>query len=305
MKSLLAAISLFTRVPVARFLPENYLGREHYGRAIVWWPVVGLLVGLVVALVLFLLGKIFPIYIAVLVTIAVRVLLTGAMHEDGLADFCDGFGGGASAGSATNASTTSAYENNEASQSADNSRATENEASTSTADYGIASEGERASREKILAIMKDSYIGTYGVIALILYFLLLTSEIGTISAIDMRSAVVAIVSAEFISRAASLWLVGTLPYARSEEESKIGFLYTKPSDAELVVMSLVSIAPLIIFLGVDMLVTLILPIIGIFLLRNYIKRKIGGYTGDCCGASVLIIEQLFYLGFIILFVIWR
>ncbi len=258
MKSLLAAISLFTRVPVARFLPENYLGREHYSRAIVWWPVVGLLVGLVVALVLFLLGKIFPIYIAVLVTIAVRVLLTGAMHEDGLADFCDGFGGGGSGGG-----------------------------------------------EKILTIMKDSHIGTYGVIALILYFLLLTSEIGTISAIDMRSAVVAIVSAEFISRAASLWLVGTLSYARSEEESKIGVLYTKPSDAELVVMSLVSIAPLIIFLGVDMLVTLILPIIGIFLLRNYIKRKIGGYTGDCCGASVLIIEQLFYLGFIILFVIWR
>ena len=69
-------------------------------------------------------SMILPWAVSVIVAIAVRLLITGALHEDGLADFLDGFGGG----------------------------------------------GDRA---RILAIMKDSHIGTYGVLGLIIYMSLL------------------------------------------------------------------------------------------------------------------------------------
>lgn len=65
----------------------------------------------------------FPIPVAVLLAFCARLFLTGALHEDGLADFFDGFGGG-------------------------------------------------RDREGILRIMKDSHIGSYGVLGLILYYLL-------------------------------------------------------------------------------------------------------------------------------------
>jgi NADH-quinone oxidoreductase subunit H len=70
-------------------------------------------------------SMVFPYYVAVLMGIVVRILITGALHEDGLCDFLDGFGGGGN------------------------------------------------DRARILAIMKDSHIGTYGVLGLIIYFLLL------------------------------------------------------------------------------------------------------------------------------------
>ena len=70
-----------------------------------------------------------PYLVAVLLAVVVRLLVTGALHEDGLADFLDGFGGGGH------------------------------------------------DRERILAIMKDSHIGTYGVLGLIIYELLLVAAL--------------------------------------------------------------------------------------------------------------------------------
>ncbi|MEE1233708.1 MAG: adenosylcobinamide-GDP ribazoletransferase, partial [Phocaeicola sp.] len=90
---LLAALIFFTRLPLWRWVevPAGY-----YKRVVECWPFIGWLTGGGMALVLYGASSVFPVYVAVLLAILARIMLTGALHEDGFADFCDGFGGGTS-----------------------------------------------------------------------------------------------------------------------------------------------------------------------------------------------------------------
>ena len=128
MKRVLAAFMFFTRLPLWRMVevPSHY-----FKRVVELWPLTGWLTGGVMALTMWLSAQILPATVAALMAIAARLILTGALHDDGLADFCDGFGGG-------------------------------------------------TSRERILAIMKDSHIGTYGVISLIIYYTLFVTLISSL-----------------------------------------------------------------------------------------------------------------------------
>jgi adenosylcobinamide-GDP ribazoletransferase len=87
----LTALGYFTRVPVPR-----WVGFEpHYLNAAArYFPLVGALLGAIAALVYLAALSFFPAGVAVLLSMAVTLLATGALHEDGLADCCDGFGGG-------------------------------------------------------------------------------------------------------------------------------------------------------------------------------------------------------------------
>ena len=120
MNNLLAALMFFTRLP---FHKIKQVPAESFSHVTGWWSVTGWLTGGLSALTFWLLFKVTSPTIAIVMALLVRVLLMGALHEDGLADFLDGFGGG-------------------------------------------------NDKESTLRIMKDSHIGTYGVIGLILYFLL-------------------------------------------------------------------------------------------------------------------------------------
>ena len=120
MRSFLAAIMMFTRLPLWRVINVD---KRYFTDVIKFWPLVGFLTGTVTGGVLWLTAQILPLEVACILAIIARLLLTGALHEDGLADFFDGFGGG-------------------------------------------------TSKEKILAIMKDSHIGCYGTIGLVRYFIL-------------------------------------------------------------------------------------------------------------------------------------
>ena len=91
MDKLLAALGFFTRIPFWRL---RNIPAEAYRRVVDLWPVAGLLTGGVAALTLWGASYILPPLVAVTVAYGVRALLTGALHEDGLADFIDGFGGG-------------------------------------------------------------------------------------------------------------------------------------------------------------------------------------------------------------------
>lgn len=117
-----AAFIFFTRLPLWRLHEPP---RECYRAVVEYWPLVGWITGAIMGAVIYFGGMLFPHTISVLLAIATRILVTGALHEDGLADFFDGFGGGA------------------------------------------------GDRKRTLDIMKDSHIGTYGVVGLVLYFLLL------------------------------------------------------------------------------------------------------------------------------------
>jgi adenosylcobinamide-GDP ribazoletransferase len=95
----LLAVQFLTRVPVpglARISADT--ARAGLARSIVWFPLVGALVGTVTATVILCAGHVWPRAIAVILALIVEARLTGAFHEDAVADFCDGFGGGMTPG---------------------------------------------------------------------------------------------------------------------------------------------------------------------------------------------------------------
>lgn len=87
----LSSVLFFTRIPVP-FLKGDIQGSLK--DAIRYFPLVGAIVGGIVALALFGLQQIFPFPLAIILSIVAGLLITGALHEDGFADFCDGYGGG-------------------------------------------------------------------------------------------------------------------------------------------------------------------------------------------------------------------
>ena len=203
--------------------------------------------GCAMASVLWFGSMIMPWAVAVLLAIVLRLLLTGALHEDGLADFFDGFGGGGS------------------------------------------------NRELILDIMKDSRTGTYGVLGLIIYELLLFFCLFTLRP---EMAALAVIAADPYSKMITAQLTQMMPYARTEASSKAHVVYRKFTVAAGISLFLQGIIPLLVFLFTtgkrwDLLV--FVPCLVMYFLYLFIWRRLRGYTGDCCGAVCLLTELSFYL----------
>lgn len=87
----LSAVMFLTRLPVSRFV---HYDPDHLSKSALYFPLVGLLVGSAGALVFSVAALKCSLSLAVLLSMAATILLTGAFHEDGLADSADGFGGG-------------------------------------------------------------------------------------------------------------------------------------------------------------------------------------------------------------------
>ncbi|KMQ80653.1 Cobalamin synthase [Candidatus Burkholderia pumila] len=85
------ALGYFTRVPVPRWVSFE---RDYLNAAARYFPLVGAMVGGVAALVYLACARVFPAGVAVLLSMATSLILTGAFHEDGLADCIDAFVGG-------------------------------------------------------------------------------------------------------------------------------------------------------------------------------------------------------------------
>lgn len=246
-QSVWAAFIFFTRLPFWRVYQPP---KESYQTVVEHWPLVGWLTGGVTALTLFFAYHVVPFPVAVVLAVVVRLFLTGALHEDGLADFFDGFGGG-------------------------------------------------VTRERTLAIMKDSHIGTYGVIALVFYFLLLC---GLLCCLSPMLAVFTIFAADPFAKLLSSQIVSFMPYARTESEAKnktvyrpIGMLATLGLGIEGLLPSL----PFIFLTGTAWRLVIFLPILCVAFLFFVIWRRLRGYTGDCCGAVCLLTELSFYLATLI------
>ncbi|MBN3852446.1 adenosylcobinamide-GDP ribazoletransferase [Paraburkholderia sp. Ac-20340] len=84
------ALGYFTRVPVPRWVGFEPAWLNAAAR---YFPLVGLLIGALAALVYLGALRVFPAGVAVLLSMAATLLVTGAFHEDGLADCLDAFGG--------------------------------------------------------------------------------------------------------------------------------------------------------------------------------------------------------------------
>lgn len=233
-----ASFIFFTRLPFWRLHEPP---RECFKTVVEHWPLVGWLTGGLMALTLWGVSRYMPYPIAVLAAIVVRLLVTGALHEDGLADFLDGFGGG-------------------------------------------------NDRERILAIMKDSHIGTYGVIGLVIYFLLLAAALCSMTP---TVAAVTIFAADPFAKMVASELVMMMPYARREDEAKARMVYRKidvKAGISLAVQGLLPIACFIWLTGIAWELLFFIPCIVMYFLYLLIWRRIRGYTGDCCGAVCLLVE---------------
>lgn len=91
----LLAVQFLTRLPVPGLGNLTEAEIQHgLRRAPVWFPLVGTLVGAITAATLLLADALWPRVVAVLIALAVEARLTGAFHEDAVADFCDALGGG-------------------------------------------------------------------------------------------------------------------------------------------------------------------------------------------------------------------
>ena len=248
MVNVFASLIFFTRLPFWRICQPP---KEAYATVVEHWPLVGWLTGGIMALTLFGACHILPFSIAVILAVVVRLFLTGALHEDGLADFFDGFGGG-------------------------------------------------TSRERTLAIMKDSHIGTYGVIALIFYFLLL---VGILSSLPPMTAVFAILAGDPLAKMLTSQIVNFMPYARREEEAKNKTIYRPVSmgaTISLALQGLLPSLPLLLLTDVTWWLAVLAPILTVAILFILIWRRLQGYTGDCCGAVCLLAELSFYLALLLL-----
>lgn len=238
--TLLAALVFFTRLPFWRIADVPSVCFKH---VVEYWPFVGWITGGIMVAVLWGTAQVLPVSVSVLLACLARLLITGALHEDGLADFCDGFGGG-------------------------------------------------ASREQVLSIMKDSRIGTYGVIGLLFYFGLTWN---LLAALPVPLACAAVWSGDAWSKACASQLINILPYARKEEESKAKVVYARMRPATLVRIAGAGVLPMFLCLPFAYWWAAVAPALVFVALQGLMRHRLGGYTGDCCGATFLLCELSFFL----------
>ena len=243
MRGLFIAVQFLTRLPVPG-------GRQpaqaaDLRRAAVFFPLVGSLIGLSTAAVVWGASHLWPFALAVVLGLAVEAFLTGGLHEDAVADFFDAFGGG-------------------------------------------------RHREDVLRILKDSRIGSYGALALTLALLL---RAGAIAALEESLLFAALATSAGLGRWVMLIVMALLPPPPGQaslareiglqlgwREVVAGTLGAAPGACVLALarpfesaLALVSLALLVTFF------------------YHYLKRRLGGATGDCLGCLCYLSQILVLL----------
>ena len=241
------ALGFFTRIPVPGWVPYSPERLNHSAR---YFPWVGILVGAAGAAVFWFARQWLPASLSVILSMAATIRLTGAFHEDGWADTCDGLGGG-------------------------------------------------WDKAQALAIMKDSRIGSYGAIGLVLMLLAKAAALVEIAAHGIPMAIVAMIAAHALSRLASTSLIHTLRYVREDETSKSKPLAKQLTPLELWIAGVGGLLPLLLLGPAEALGAVVAVIIATAWAARLFVRRIGGYTGDCLGAAQQLAELATYLGILI------
>lgn len=233
----------YTRFPVKQI--EGW-SEDMLNKSTRYFPFIGILVGGVGALSFYGAIQLFPVSIAVILSMVITIFFTGAFHEDGFADFCDGFGGG----------------------------------------YTV---------ERILEIMKDSRIGTYGTVGLLMilgvkYFALTQIEITRIPFI--------LIAGHAVSRLFPVLLIYTSEYARLDASSKTKPIGKADSTSSFILALLLGGATLFLVSWVEAVIGSAVLLVVFLIFRRYITKKLGGYTGDVLGALQQLCEVFFYLSMV-------
>ena len=248
----LLAVQFMTRLPLGN---DRLYSAERFLRSRAHYPLIGLLIGGFCAAVFWAASVLFDPLLAILLAVAAGIVLSGALHEDGLADVCDGLGGG-------------------------------------------------SNREDALEIMKDSRLGTYGVLGLVL---VLGAKILALSELPLPLVPWALIAGHSVSRAALLCIICCEPYARTEGTAKAAD-GTMPALALAFAFAVAAVAmagPLVALdwpVGYGLLVAAVVgALLGLLAVWYCIHKKLGGYTGDCLGAAQQTSETGLYLAVAALF----
>lgn len=236
------AFMLLTRLPAGKLtshLPELAHARWAF-------PIVGCIVGGIIAASYIILSLLLlPSFAAAILAITAGLFSTGAIHEDGLADCADGFGGG-------------------------------------------------QNREKKLAIMRDSAIGSYGTLSLII---IMGLRILLLSMLPAKLEIVTpIIICAVISRYAMVGYLCLLPAARQDGlgNQASGNQASGDNISALLLAGLIALPAFV--LGAFGLIYVIITIVIVALIWGVIaKYQLGGQTGDVCGAGQIICETAGWL----------
>lgn len=269
------ALQFFTRVPVPAWVGFDPAWLQACVRH---FPLVGACVGVAGALALAAASLCWPPLVAVLLSMAFTVWMTGGFHEDGWADTCDGLGGA-------------------------------------------------VSRERALAIMKDSRLGSYGVLGLALMLGLKAAVLSSLLApvlgelneaqsshvhqVLLGWTVMALVWSHASSRLAPVLLIRALPYAGDAEHAKAKPLAMGVSRGGLLgaVLAWATVS-LALVAWVDhvgwpvptlwhaMGWATLAVLVGTWWVGRWLRRRLGGYTGDTLGAVQQTTELLSLLAWL-------
>lgn len=252
------ALQFLTRLPVPAWVGAGCWDPAWLNRSVRYFALVGALVGAAGGAVALAALRLWPPAVAATLSVAFTLWLTVAFHEDGLADAFDALLGA-------------------------------------------------APRERALAIMKDSRIGTYGAAALVLGLLLRIALLAQLLRVDPVLAAAGSVAVHAGGRAGAAVLMRMLPYAGDEAHAKAKPLAREVRTSDAVWAAVTGLAALlpvpalapgaaaagapVALAGAASLAALVLA------LRGWLRRRLGGFTGDTLGAA----EQL---GEIALWLVW-
>lgn len=241
---LVRSIAFLSRLPVpSRF----FVGHDgSVSRACRSFPLAGAIIMLAPALLLWLgTGQEHLALLVVFLSLALASLLTGGLHEDGLADSADGLFGG-------------------------------------------------RDREHALTIMKDSRIGSFGVIALIASFGIRSAALAALLAVHGGAiAFTAVIAAAAFSRALMVWHWAHIPPARTGGTA-VAMGQPQQSAVHVALAIGLALSALLLFAGVAfgaIITALLAAAAAAFFFSNYVSQKLGGHTGDTIGATQQITEM--------------
>ncbi len=239
----LLALQFMTRLPVPAdhlFTPERMRETPR------WYPAVGVVVGLIAALLFWGSAAVFPPVVAALISTLGGILVTGALHEDAFADVCDGLGGG-------------------------------------------------RTRDRVLEIMRDSRLGSYGVLAI---GLMVGGKIAVLAALPVWAVPAVLIAGHAASRASVVVVMATVEYARGD-----GAATGVAQGVDRTTLRFAAIwtgAAMIPLLFAVPFIAVLAGCVGLvgghYAMRQRFERRLGGYTGDCLGAVQQCSEIGLYLG---------
>jgi len=237
-RDIATAFQFLTRLPLDQ-LPYD---SNALSRSAKYFPLVGLLIGVLGSFVYLWLVRHLPATIAALLTLAFFVLATGGLHEDGLADVADAFGGG-------------------------------------------------WNREQMLAILKDSHIGTFGTLALVVS---IGIRVLLLANLPLSRFAAYLISGQVLCRWTALPLGFVLPAAR-ESSGQGARIARQISTGSLAIGSLATVFIVAYTLRSAMWSAIVSTLTITVASGFYYWRRIGGVTGDCFGATNQLAEIAVYL----------